>query len=294
MNKPCMGRLASSAKERRRRLGFMLLALPGLLTLTITFVMPMFWLGRVSLGDIGGARSQIAWTLAVYRKVIVDPFYWRVGLNTLVLGTVVSILTIVLAYPLALFLSRSTSRWRGVLGALAVAPMLVSAIVRTYGWMVLLGQHGLINSSLLALGLIHAPLQLSNNSLGAFIALIEIMMPYAILTMLGGFGRLDSRLEEAAASLGANRIRIFTKVVLPLSLPGMLTAALLVFILAVSSFVTPRLIGGGRVFVLSTEVFNEATVTLDWPLAAALSIILLILFGGVLAGYRRMLRVVEY
>ncbi len=118
-------------------------------------------------------------------------------------------------------------------------------------------------------------------------------MPYAILAMLSGFGRLNTQLEEAAAMLGANRLRVFTRIVLPLSLPGVLTATLLVFVLAISSFVTPRLMGGGRVFVIGTEVYNEATVTLNWPLAASLSVLLLILFGSVIVIYQRAMRALE-
>lgn len=290
MSAAAVGAAACPGAAGRSRFDLAMLALPGLLVLLTTFLLPMAWLARVSLD---GSSVGSAWSWQAYARIVGDGYYWQVAWNTLVLGAVVSALTVVLAYPLALFLSRTESRWRGVLLVLATAPMLVSAVVRTYGWMVLLGNQGVINSALRSLGLIHAPLALSNNSLGATIALVEILMPYAILTMTGGFGRLDRHLEDAAASLGANRLRVFTRVILPLSLPGVFTAALLVFILAISSFVTPRLIGGGRVFVLGTEVFNEATVTLDWPLAAALSIVLLLLFGGVLAGYRRMLHTLE-
>ncbi len=289
MSAAAAGTLAAPMLRTRR--GAAWLALPGLLVLFATFVLPMAWLLRVSFG--GGGVAASGWTLQAYRRIVADPYYWQVAWNTLELGLGVSVATVLLAYPLALFLSRSRSRWRGVLAALAMAPMLVSAVVRTYGWMVLLGPQGAVNATLTALGAIHAPLPLSNNLLGASIALVQILMPYAILAMMGGFGRLDPRLEEAAASLGATPVQVFVRVVLPLSLPAAFTAGLLVFILAVSSFVTPRLIGGGRVFVLGTEVFNEATVTLDWPLAAALSIVLLLLFGLVLAVYRRLLRGME-
>jgi putative spermidine/putrescine transport system permease protein len=269
-----------------------LLALPGLLALGATFLLPMAWLARMSFAA-AQTGAGVGWSAAAYRKIVADPFYWKVALNTLILGATVSVFAVALSYPIALFLSRSESRWRGVLTALAVAPLLTSAVVRTYGWMVILGNRGVINGSLQALALIHHPLRLSNNSLGTTIAMIEILMPYAILAMLGGFGRLSAQLEDAAALLGASPMRVFARITLPLSLPGVLTAALLVFVLAISSFVTPRLIGGGRVFVLGTEVFNEATVTLDWPLAAALAVVLLVLFGGVIVFYQRALRAFE-
>ncbi|WP_126975016.1 ABC transporter permease [Frigidibacter oleivorans] len=277
----------------RNRLIVLMLLVPGLLALLCTFLLPMAWLARASLSAGGMTAFGSELTLANYRAALTDPFYWQVGLNTLWLGVTVSVFAVLLGYPIALFLARTQSRWRGVLTALAVAPLLTSAVVRTYGWMVLLGDRGVINSTLAALSLTDAPIRLSNNSLGANIALIEILMPYAILAMLAGFGRLNPALEEAAAMLGANRLRVFWRIILPLSLPGVLTGALLVFVLAISSFVTPRLMGGGRVFVLGTEIYSEATVTLNWPLAAALAMILLGIFSTVIVLYQRALRGLE-
>jgi putative spermidine/putrescine transport system permease protein len=271
----------------------LLLLLPGLLMLGIGFVLPMLWLLRASFSTSPLGGFDGAWTLEHYGEVLFDPFYWRVAGNTLTYGVSVAAFAVVLSYPLALFLARTQSRWRGILTALAIAPLLTSGVVRTYGWMVILGDQGVINSTLQMLSLTEAPLRLANNLTGATIAMIEIFMPYAILAMLSGFGRLNSQLEEAAAMLGANRLMVFLRIVLPLSLPGVLTAALLVFVLTISSFVTPRLMGGGRVFVLGTEIFSEATVTLNWPLAAALAVLLLILFSSVIVLYRRALAALE-
>ena len=270
----------------------LLLLLPGLLALGVTFIMPMLWLLRESFSP-GSSASAGDWSMQNYTSIVTDPFYWRVATNTLTYGLSVTAFTVVLSYPIALFLIRTTSRWRGVLTALAIAPLLTSGVVRTYGWMVILGDRGVINGTLQWLSLTSAPMRLSNNMLGATIAMIEILMPYAILAMLAGFGRLNRQLEEAAAMLGANRFNVFTRIILPLSLPGIITAALLVFVLAISGFVTPRLMGGGRVFVLATEVFSEATITLNWPLAAALAMILLVLFSSVIVLYQRALRALE-
>lgn len=282
-----------TAVETKRSRGILLLLLlPGLLALGLSFVAPMLWLLRASFStsSLGGSGG---WTLEHYAEALFDPFYWRVAGATLSYGLTVAAFAVVLSYPIALFLSRTTSKWRGVLTALAIAPLLTSGVVRTYGWMVLLGDQGVINGSLQALSLIERPIRLSNNLLGATVAMVEILMPYAILAMLSGFGRLNAQLEEAAAMLGANRLKVFWRIVLPLSLPGIITAALLVFVLAISGFVTPRLMGGGRVFVLATEVFQEATVTLNWPLAAALAVLLLLLFSSVILIYRRALRALE-
>lgn len=292
---PAAAAVASEARPTTGGRGvLLLLLLPGLIALVTTFLMPLIWLTRASFASSAiSALGTGDWTLESYRQILFDPFYWRVAWNTLTLGATVAVFAVVLAYPIALFLVRTTSRWRGVLTALAVAPLLTSSVVRTYGWMVILGDRGVINGALTGLNLIDQPIRLANNTLGATIALVEILMPYAILAMLGGFGRIQPQFEEAAAMLGANKLRTFWRIVLPLSLPGVLTAALLTFVLAISSFVTPRLIGGGRVFVLGTEVYNEATVTLNWPLAAGLSVLLLVLFSSVILIYQRALRSLE-
>ncbi|CUX05808.1 ABC-type spermidine/putrescine transport system, permease component I [Agrobacterium fabacearum S56] len=284
----------SSGGEAPHRGILLLLLLPGLIALLTTFLLPLIWLVRASFASSAMAALRGGdWTLESYRTVLFDPFYWKIAWNTLYLGVNVAVLAVILSYPIALFLARTQSRWRGVLTALAVAPLLTSSVVRTYGWMVILGDRGVINTALQSSGLTDGVIRLTNNYFGATVALVEILMPYAILAMLSGFGRLNTQLEEAAAMLGANRLRVFTRIVLPLSLPGVLTATLLVFVLAISSFVTPRLMGGGRVFVIGTEVYNEATVTLNWPLAASLSVLLLILFGSVIVIYQRAMRALE-
>lgn len=267
---------------------------PGLLALTVSFLLPLAWLGRMSLnrGTPSGAIVETV-TVDTYVDALTDPFSWEVTWNTIQLGVTVTTLTLLVSYPVALFLTRTTSRWRGLLVALAIAPLLTSQVVRTYGWLALLGDQGVLNSILLGAGLIAAPLRLVNNYTGAVIALVEILMPYAILAMLSGFGRLSTDLEQAASSLGANRWAVFRRVTLPLSLPGILTAGLLVFVLTISSFVTPSLVGGGRVFVLATEIFTQASLTLNWPLAAALSMLLLLLFSTIIAIYLRAVRALE-
>ena len=279
------------ANQRRLLLG---LLLPGLAALGISFLLPLLWMVRMSLnrGGSAGAIEETV-TLDTYWRALTDSFTWEVTLNTLQLGGVVTVLTVAASYPVALFLARTTSRFRGLLVALAVAPLLTSQVVRTYGWLVLLNDNGVVNGALTSFGLTNQPLRLSNNLTGAVIALVQILMPYAILAMLSGFGRISTDLEQAAGSLGANRWRVFWRITLPLSLPGVLTAALLVFVLTISSFVTPSLVGGGRVFVLATEIFTQATQTLNWPLAAALSMFLLALFSLLIALYLRAVRRLE-
>ena len=271
-----------------------LLLAPGLLALAVTFILPLIWLGRISvLPRRGDGVALPGFTLQAYQHVLGDGFYWWVLWKTVWLGVLTAALAVPMAFPIALFLARTTTRWRGVLAALAIAPLLTSTVIRTYGWMVILGRHGMINDMLLWSGLLATPVRLDNGTLATVIALTEILMPYAIISILSNLGRLNMEIEQAAALLGATPVQVFRRVVLPLVLPGLMTAALLVFVLAISSLVTPQLMGGGRVFVLATEIFNETTVTLNWQVAGALSILLLLLFGGVISVYQRILSRME-
>ncbi|QOT15336.1 MULTISPECIES: ABC transporter permease [Paenarthrobacter] len=282
------GELEQATTKRNRRT-YLALLLPGLLGLLVSFVFPLAYMVRMSFNK--GAPDGVieeTFTLDTYIQPLTDPYYWRVTLDTFQMGVTVGVLCVIVSYPVALFLARSTSKWRGLLIAIAIAPLLTSAVVRTYGWMVILGTNGLVNSTLADWGLIDTPLKLTNNMTGVTIGLVEIFMPYAILAMISGFGRLSPQLEEAAGSLGASKFRVFTRVTLPLSLPGILTAFLLVFVLSISTFITPRLLGGGSVQVLATEIYDQTTGLLNWPFAAALSVILLVLFGLIIAVYQRL------
>lgn len=280
--------------KRKDRGTIWALSLPAVLGMLVSFVLPLLWLLRMSF-NISDSSGVIQETLSIgsYTKFLRDPYYWKMAWGTLQLGLVVTLFTVLVSYPIALFLIRTTSRFRGLLVALAIAPLLTSSVVRTYGWIVLLGNQGVVNSALQSAGLTDSPIALVNNKIGVYIALVEILMPYMILALLSGFGRYNPDLEHAAASLGANRWQVFWKIVWPLSMPGVLTGALLVFVLTISSFVTPRLVGGGRVFLVATEIYDQATQTLDWPFAAAISFILLILFAAVIVLYQRALRRIE-
>ncbi|MGO3833588.1 MAG: ABC transporter permease [Microbacteriaceae bacterium] len=287
------GKIPGGTKPRER-MHLLGLLLPGVIGLFVGFVLPLLVMMRMSLNTHGSGGQLIeSLSFTSYVSALTDGFYWKVIGNTLLLGLGCGLAAVVLSYPVALFLVRTTSRWKGILIALAIAPLLTSAVARTYGWMSILGDRGIINETLISTGVLQSPARLSNNMFGTTVALVEILMPYAILAMISGFGRLNTSLEEAAGSLGASKFKVFTKVTLPLTLPGVFTGFLLVFVLAISSFVTPKLLGGGRVFILATEVYNEATQTLNWPLASALSVILLIVFGALVAIYQRSIKKFE-
>jgi putative spermidine/putrescine transport system permease protein len=271
------------------------LALPAALLLLAIYAWPLAGLFRMAFQSTTASGGLIwdTWSLDPWRALLSDAFTVELTLNSLRLSLISTTLALLLAYPVALFLYRTTSRWRGLLAVIAVAPMLVSGVVRVFGWLAILGDRGLVNTVLQGLGLVTAPLRLVYNFTGVAIGLAEALIPYMIMALLAGFGRLDRSLEEAAASLGAPPRHVFWRVTLPLSLPAVALGFLLCFVLAMSAFVTPKLLGGGRVFVLATEIYDSAITNANWPAAAALAFYTLVLLTLLLGSYSALARRAE-
>ncbi len=268
------------------------LLLPALLVNLVVFLVPMGNLAMLSFREANAGGALLGgFTLATWAKMFGDIFYAELVRDSVVIALSITGLTLLCSYPIALFIHRAPDRWKNILIVACVSPLLVSAVVRTYGWMVILGDGGIIAAMLRGLGMEKAPRMVFNTT-GVVVGLTEILMPYMILALIAGFGRLNASLEEAAASLGARPFTVFRRVVLPLTLPGIMLGCLLAFVLAVSSFITPKLLGGGRIFLLATEIYDQAIVTLNWPVAAALSIVVLVIFGFALMLYGRLARAV--
>ena len=209
------------------------LLVPIVLVNTVGFLAPVLNLARMSFFEAQGTGAmQEVYTFATWLKVISDSFYAELILNSISTSLLITVLTLLCSYPIALYLHRSSGLWRSVLLVLVIAPLLTSAVVRTYGWIVILFENGLINNALAAVGI--GRVRMIFNKTGVTIGLTEILMPYMILALMAGFGKLDARIEEAAARLGASPMRVFRHIVLPLTLPGIALGSLLCFVLAVS------------------------------------------------------------
>lgn len=280
-----------AAPDQPNRFGIAIaLLVPIILINSAVFIAPIINLLRISFNEaLPGGGIGPAFTWENWIKLAQDSYYLEIVLRTVGMSLLITLLTLLCSYPIALYLHRSSGTWRTFLFVLVISPLLTSAVVRTYGWIAVLADNGLINNALALLGT-RAPVRLLYNMTGIVIGLTEILMPYMILALLAGFGRLDPRCEEAALTLGARPIKVFWRIVVPLTAPGIALGCLLCFVLSVSSFITPRLLGGGRVFLLATEIYDQAIVTLNWPGAATLSILVLVIFGLALAVYTRALR----
>jgi putative spermidine/putrescine transport system permease protein len=260
---------------RSRALAIALVA-PAVLFVAAAFLYPLLNLGRLSFDEtVDGGVLVETWSLASYRELISDAFYAELTLNSLLMSIEASTAAALIGYPVALCLYRTTSRWRGLLMVLAVAPLLVSGVVRVFGWLVILGDRGLINALLGGIGLTQSPVRMVYNWTGVIVGLTEGLLPFVVMAQLAGFGRLDRTLEDAADTLGAPPWRRFLKITLPLSLPGLLLGWMIGFIISMSAFISPRLLGGGRVFVLATEIYGLAFELNNWPLASALALYML-------------------
>lgn len=250
--------------ERRKQA--LLLALPTVLTLFFFFLVPMVYILIRTLMTNG---------VSDFTSFFTDPFYLDILWTTLRVSLISTAASLLLGYPVAYFMARTRSRMKKVMMIIILFPFLVSAVVRSYGWMVILGTNGLLNQLLLALGLIAKPLKILNTETAVIIGMIHLLIPYMILSLVGVLQSIDPNVEYAAYSLGATPAQTFSKVVLPLSLPGILSGCVLVFTMSMTSYVTPKLLGGSKFRMMATMVVQEINVNFDWSAASAVSYILL-------------------
>lgn len=270
--------------ERREATRFASLSFPALLVVVVLIFGPVGWLFSLSFVENG------SFSFAHYQRMMSET-YATIFIQTFQIAFLVTGLCILLAYPLAYLMSQATPLVSSLLMIGVMLPFWTSLLVRTYAWMVLLQRRGLVNDLLQGLGLTDAPLRLVNNMTGTVIGMVHVMLPFMILPLLASLRQIDLTYLRAASSLGASPIRSFWTVFLPLSLPGVFAGAILVFVMSLGFYVTPELLGGGKVMMISMKIQQNAALYFDWGAASALGVVLLVITLGLFAILGRFTRV---
>jgi putative spermidine/putrescine transport system permease protein len=267
----------------RVRHGVMLLA-PLALVLIGFFLVPVIMMLPTSFREYEPGLGLVpgVWTLENYTQIVTDDYYREVILRTLGLGLFVTLACLLLGYPVAYLIARGPERWRVPLILLVVFPMMLNLVVRSFGWIALLANRGLVNNLLIELGLISSPLKLMFNLTGLMIGLTHIYLPFMVFMLVVAIRNVPRDVEDAAAVLGSSRVHVFAAVTLPLSAPGILAGSILVFVLTISALVTPRMLGGPTYKVMATLIYDEFMQLLDWPSGSALSFALTFMAIGVI------------
>ncbi len=246
---------------------------PSCLVLTMFFALPMGVMIGMSFTD----GETLAPTFAHYQRFFSDGLSLAGLYRTAMMSILVALSVTVLGYPIAYFLARSRSRWRAVVFALALAPELAGVVLRTYGWLIILEDRGFINDALMNLGLVASPLPLSKNLFAVVVGLTHVVLPFGILSLTTSIQGIDPNLERAAQMLGASRLSVVRHVILPLSVPGIVSSLLISFTMAASAYATPALLGGARFKVLATMIYEQVLFYIDWRFAAVMAVALLVM-----------------
>jgi putative spermidine/putrescine transport system permease protein len=269
---------------------FLLIA-PAVLLLGLFLVLPYVNIGIMSFRNPGnGSPYAPGFTTGNYLRLFSDSFYLEQIANTLMIGAITTFACLILGFPVAWQLARTQMRFRGLAYGLVLSPLLVGIVIRSYGWTILLGNNGMINRALIDMGLIDRPLALMYNSLGIVIALVHVFLPFMILPLMSALQGIDPSIEAAARSLGAGRITAFRRIVLPLAMPGIQAGCILVFVLSLSAYVTPSLIGGLRVKTMAVSVVDALIDTFQWPFGSAMALMLSLTGAAVVLIFARLTR----
>ena len=264
---------------------------PAALLFLLFFILPFGVMAVLSL--LSGnpvSNPDVVFTLRNYQRLFESDLYFDALVATLRIGAITTVIALAIGYPLAHWMARMRSRLGHALLLMAViAPLLTGVVVRTFAWMTLLGDRGVINTTLHWLGAIERPLPLMYNEFGVIVGLVHIYVPFMVLTLVGVIGRIDRSLEEAARGLGASRARTFLEVTLPLSLPGIVAGSLLVFALAISAYVTPVLLGGTSVLTVPVLIYQQVSASFNLGFAGALGAVLLAVALALVVGYNAIL-----
>ncbi|WP_116134498.1 ABC transporter permease [Tropicimonas sp. IMCC34043] len=275
-----------------RRLRASILILPSAALIFLFIVLPYVNVLVMSFrAPADGQPYGEGFSLQGYVQFFSESYYALSLPQSLLLGALTTALCLILAYPVALHIATASKRWRGILYGIVLSPLLVGIVVRSYGWTILLGNSGVINSTLREMGLITRPLPLMYNNFGVVLALAHVFLPFMVLPLLSSLQAMDPAVQQAARSLGAGRLTIFRRITLPISMPGIQSGCILVFVLAISSYVTPALVGGMRVKTTTLLVVDALIDQFQWPFGSAMALTLAVSAGIVVLVFARLTRI---
>lgn len=281
---------------RRRAASAGWLAAPPFAFLALALLLPVGYLMAQSFKPAlpGAIGLDGETTLANYARFVSQPFYYGTLIKTVWVAGLTTLITALIGFALALVIWTAPPRRRGFWMLVALSPLLVNIVTRTYGWMILLGDRGLINRVLMATGLTEAPVPMMYTSGAVIVGLVHVFLPFMALCILTSLDKIDPMVPEAARTLGASAATILREILLPLSIPGLASGITIVFSLAISSYVTPALMGGSRSGMLTTFIYQQFAVTFDWRFGAVLVTMLLgvtlVTLGAILAISGRLTR----
>ena len=267
-----------------------LLSAPALLLFAAVVIVPLAMTLALSFHDFSTVKGiQPVFILKNWRELFTDDYFREMFMRTLRISVWVTAITMALGAPEAYILHRMAPRWRGIFLLAILGPLLISVVARTLGWALLFGgETGVINKALLELHLIDSPIPFMFTETGVVVALAHVLMPFMVLSVWASLQRLDPHVGNAAMSLGASHATMVRRVVLPQVMPGILSGAVIVFALAASAFATPAIIGGRRLKVAATLAYDEFLNTLNWPMGAAVAILLLVALAFIVVGSNRL------
>ena len=265
-------------ERMRRSKSFQVASLlsPSAAWLLVFFLLPLVMVLLVSLGKRGDMGQVIyEWNLDNYIRFM-DPIYFKIFLRSLWIAAINTALCLLFGYPFAYFIARRARRWRNVLLLLVMVPFWTNFLVRTYSWMVILRDKGLINSLLMQTGIISEPLPLLYNQNAVILGLFYGYLPFMVLPLYASIEKVDFSLVEAAQDLGANALTAFRRIVLPLTMPGIVAGAIITFIPSIGAYVTPDLLGGAKAMMIGNLLQQQFLEVRDWPFGSAVGFILMV------------------
>ncbi|MBS0243801.1 MAG: ABC transporter permease [Proteobacteria bacterium] len=275
----------AAGREQIERTPYLLSA-PAIALFASIVVVPLAMTMLLSFHDFSQYKGiERVLILKNWREVLGDSYYYEIFGRTFRIAGLVTALCVVLGAPEALVLNRMRSPWRAIFLVVILGPLLISVVARTLGWALLFGgTSGVVNQAMMKLGLIQSPIEFMFTQTGVVVALTHVLLPFMVLSVWAALQKIDPQIENAAASLGAGQLTILRRIVLPQIIPGILSGSIIVFALAASAFASPAIIGGRRLKVASTLAYDEFLNTLNWPLGAAIAVLMLVLLVAIVAG----------